>query len=139
MTRIVDFSDTFTAATEPSIEGVDQEDYGIQNNATNVVLFSLDSTVYKSAFLDFEISRNDSVDSYQEIGKIQLIYHEETWKIAKGVSIGHEIITESLDNPFNVVLSMTTTLGVGSLKYSSGNMGILYSGSFKISITRIVA
>ena len=139
MTRIVNFSDSFVAATEPSLEGLDQENYTIQNNASDVVLFTINSSVYKSAFFNFEIIRSDISNTYTETGHFQLLFHDGSWKFAKGISAGHEIISDVIDNPFNVVMSLTTSMGVGSLKYSSGNMGSSYTGTFKISITRIVA
>ncbi len=139
MTRIVTFADSFVSATEPSLEGINQEDYVIQNAAVNQTLFTIDESVYKSAFFDFEIIRSDDSDAYAEVGRFQLLYDGINWNFAQGISTGSQVINSEIDESYNVVFSMTTLSGVGSLKYSSGTMGANYSGTLKISISRIVA
>lgn len=139
MARIVTFSDSFESATEPSIEGLVQENYTILNNATDESILTIDSSVYKSAFIDFELKRSDETDSFIETGSLQLIYDGSSWNYAKNISINSELLVTSLENPEHVVLSFQTTDGVGELKYTSGNMGSSYEGTLKISIVRIAA
>lgn len=137
MARIVTFSDSFTSASEPTIEGLGQENYEILNNATDEELFSIDSVNYKSAFFSFEMIRKDSLGEFVETGKMQLIFDGTNWNFARNISIGSEIIVNAIENPEHVVFSIQTTSGVGQLKYSSGNMSTGYEGTFRISIVRI--
>jgi hypothetical protein len=139
MTRIINFADGFTSATEPSIEGLDQENYVIANNAVSTELFTINASVYKSAFFNFELIRSDDTNSYIESGEFKVLFYEGQWNIVKSISIGHEMFSSSIDEAFNVQIYMDTTGDVGSIKYNSGEMGNNYSGSLKISISRIVA
>jgi hypothetical protein len=135
--RVLTFADGFVSASPPDVEGRDQESYNLLNNQTNTTLFSIDSAQYKSAFLDFELSRSDVSDSYVQTGSITLFFDGTNWIFSFGLTQNDEIISDSLDNPFNVVFSFTNALGVGTLKYSSGNMGASYNGKLKVLITRV--
>lgn len=139
MTRIVTFADSFVSATEPSLEGINQEDYVIQNNVIDQALFTINQSVYKSAFFDYEIIRSDDSGTYSEVGRFQFLYDNGSWQYAKGIAAGEEVISSEIVEPYNVVFSFSTLAGVGTFKYSSGNMGLNYSGTLKISISRIVA
>lgn len=138
MTRIINFADSFVSASEPSLEGLDQENYTIANAALNQTLFTINSANYTSAFFDFELKRSDDTSEFIETGKFQLIFIDGAWNFSQGVSIGDELLVQSIDLPEHVVISMTTDAGIGSFKYSSGSMGANYLGTFKISISRIV-
>lgn len=135
--RVLTFADGFVSTSPPDVEGRDQESYNILNNQTNTTLFSIDSTQYKSAFIDFELSRSDSLGSYVQAGSITLFYDGTNWLFSVGITQNDEIISESLDEPYNVVFSFTNSLGVGTLKYSSGNMGASYTGKLRTLITRV--
>lgn len=137
MARIVTFSDSFTSASEPTVEGVGQENYEVLNNASDEALFSIDSNNYKSAFFSFELIRKDSLGEFVETGKMQLIFDGVNWNFVKNISIGSEMVVSTIDSPEHVVFSIQTTAGVGELTYSSGNMGASYEGTFRISIVRI--
>jgi len=138
MARIVTFSDSFTSATEPQIEGLAQENYLVQNNATSQVLFNIDASTYKSAFFNYELIRKDDSESFIETGKMQIVYDGSSWNFIKNIFTNDELIVSDLINNEHVVLSMQTTGDLGELIYSSGNMGLGYEGSFRISIVRIV-
>jgi hypothetical protein len=135
--RIITFADGFVSTSPPDIEGRDQESFNLLNNQTNTTLFTIDSAQYKSAFIDFELTRSDVSNSYVQTGSITLFYNGTNWIFTFGLTQNDEIISEALDNAYNVVFSFTNALGVGTLKYSSGNMGASYSGKFKILITRV--
>jgi hypothetical protein len=138
MVRVVEFADSFVSASEPSIEGAGQENYVIENNATNEIIFSIDSENYQSAFLSYELIRKDESTFFIETGEMQLIYNGTEWNYARNIFINDEIFVSEITSPEHVVLSMVTTDGVGDLVYNSGNMGLNYEGTFRISIVRIV-
>lgn len=135
--RVLTFADGFVSTSPPDVEGRDQETYNILNNQTNTTLFSIDSAQYKSAFIDFELSRSDSLGSYVQTGSITLFYNGTSWVFSFGITQNDEIISESLTEVYNVVFSFTNALGVGTLKYSSGNMGASYAGKLRTLITRV--
>lgn len=135
--RVLTFADGFVSTSPPDVEGRDQETYNILNNQTNTTLFSIDSAQYKSAFIDFELSRSDSLGSYVQTGSITLFYNGTSWVFSFGLTQNDEIISESLTEVYNVVFSFTNALGVGTLKYSSGNMGASYTGKLRTLITRV--
>lgn len=135
--RILTFADGFVSTSPPDVEGRDQETYNILNNQTETTLFSIDSAQYKSAFIDFELSRSDSLGSYVQTGSITLFYDGSNWIFTVGITQNDEIISQSLDDIYNVVFSFTNALGVGTLKYSSGNMGESYTGKLRTLITRV--
>lgn len=135
--RILTFADGFVSTSPPDVEGRDQETYNILNNQTETTLFSIDSAQYKSAFIDFELSRSDSLGSYVQTGSITLFYDGSNWIFTVGITQNDEIISQSLDEIYNVVFSFTNALGVGTLKYSSGNMGESYTGKLRTLITRV--
>jgi hypothetical protein len=138
MSRIVTFSDSFVSAQEPSIEGVSQENYEIENNVIDEALFSIDSSIYKSAFIKFELIRQSDLGSYLESGELQLIYADNEWKIAKNIAINDELIVfDQVEQPQQIKLSLVTNAGIGSLLYTSGDMEGEYQGSLRLSITRI--
>lgn len=137
MARIVTFSDSFTSATQPFIEGVTQENYPIENNASGISLFSIDASEYKTAFVSFEIARGDILGSYIESGKMQLLFDGTNWNMVKNISINDEIIVDAITLPQHVVFSMQTSGTIGELIYSSGTMSGFYTGTFRISIVRM--
>jgi hypothetical protein len=140
MSRIISFSDGFTSASAPSLQGADQEDYAILNNQSSpVTIFSIDAALYKSSFMHFELERSDSGGEYRQAGNIILSYDGSVWSFSTGNYQGTSIIDDSLVAALNIVLSITTSTGVGSLKYTSGNMlGTGYIGNLRVYITRIV-
>lgn len=136
--RIVTFADGFVSTTPPSIDGAEQETYTIANNASDVDLFSLDAEEFSSAFINFEISRSDAVNDYSQTGQMTLFYTEALgWQFSLGLVINDEIVSASIDNPYNVVFSFTNSGTVGTLGYSSGSMGSSYLGVFKIIISKV--
>ncbi len=139
MTRVVDFVDSFSSATAPTTYGGTQENYLILNNqAVALALFTIDASDFKSAFISFELERTDISNEYRQVGHIVLDYDGANWNFNLGNYQGDSIINDTLANIYNIVLSITTSVGVGSLKYTSGNMSTSYSGNMKIFITRIV-
>lgn len=137
MPRIVTFADGFVSASEPPIEGSEQETYSIANNTTDDI-FTINSEAYKSAFADYELIRKDDSNEYIQAGKISLFYDGVNWNYALGISNGSDLIVSDIESPEQVKLTISTLAGVGTLSYESGNMtGTNYVGSFKIFITRI--
>ena len=63
--RIVSFTDGFTSSTAPIVQGFVQENYTILNNqSSDVSLFTFNSTSYTSIFVDFQLVRNDSLNKF---------------------------------------------------------------------------
>jgi hypothetical protein len=134
--RTVTFSDGFVS-TAPPIVGADQETYPIDNNQAATTLFTIDSAVYKSAFIDFELTRKDDFSSYIQTGSINIFFNGTEWIYSVLMTQNDDILSSALDMPQNVMLTFTTLSGVGNLSYSSGAMLSGHAGSFKATITRI--
>lgn len=108
----------------------------ILNNATNEEILTITNS-FRSAFITFEIFREDSLNSYSETGQLALIFKNNNWSIATGISQGDEIVNAS--GTQGVSFSVTNSAGTGILKYTSGNMGSSYSGTIKFIITKVKA
>ena len=132
------FADGFTSASEPIVQGFVQENYTILNNqASSASIFTFDSTVYNSIFIDFELIREDSLDHFSQFGKLTIFNDGTSWLLAIGMYNNSDIIQDSLINPEHITLSVSNSGAIGSLDYTSGNMGSSYSGTFNIMATRI--
>jgi len=137
--RIISFSDGFTSSSPPDVTGSAQEDFLILNNqAAALSFYTIDALNYKSAFISFELSRSETGQEYRQAATMILSYDGTNWLLNVGNYQGSELISDSLTNPRNITLSVTTAAGIGSIKYTSGNMGAGYTGTLKASITRIV-
>jgi hypothetical protein len=135
--RVVTFADGFVSTSPPDVEGRDQESYNILNNQTNATLFTIDSAQYKSAFIDFELTRSDGTNTYVQTGSMTLIYIGSSWVFTVGMTQNDEMVSDALSNAYNVSFLFTTATGVGTLKYNSGSMATPYTGKIKMLITRI--
>lgn len=141
MTRIISFADGFTSGSTPTLSGPSVEEYVIANNQASAVSFStaftIDGSDYKSAFVNFELFREDVSNEYLQAGSFILSYDGTNWALEFGSFDGAEIVSDALTNAYNVILQVSTSVGVGEIKYRSGNMGSSYVGTLKLSITRI--
>lgn len=140
--RVLSFPDGFTSATPPILAGGSvQDDYVIINNSSAPVsLFQIDSSQYKSAFFDYEIEREDSNGVFRQAGSFVMLFDGINWGIEYGNYQGSDIINDSIINPQSVVFSISSTLGVGELLYTSGNMvGTSYTGKLKLISTKVIA
>lgn len=135
MTRSLYFSDSFTSTTAPTgLIGV-QENYTITNNASNGALFTLDFTVNKTAFIDYELIRKTSGGTFVQAGSLIFSY-DTAWAKSEGNYQGDEIIVDAITSTEHVVFSINSSTGV--ITYNSGNMaGTSYVGTFKLNIMRI--
>lgn len=139
MTRIIQFADSFTSASAPVVSGGSQEDYIIVNNqASPLEIFTIDSLKFKSAFIYFELEREDVSNEYRQSGNALIHFDGINWVYNLANYQGDDLINDSITNPEQVLFQIDTTAGVGSFKYSSGNMGASYSGNFRAFITRII-
>lgn len=140
MTRIASFADGFTSSTAPTIEGATQDNYTILNNQiAPLELFAIDALEFKSVFISFELERLDISNEYRQTGSLILSYDGSNWVYNLGNYQGDDIITDTIVNTQDVKFEISTIAGVGSFKYSSGNMGASYTGSLKAITTRILA
>lgn len=139
--RILNFSDGFTSSSAPLISGSgSQEDYVINNNATGVTLFTVDSAQYKTYFMDYELIRQDVGGVYVQQGGIILGYDGSDWTLTFGNYQGVDLIQDStgtISSPEMIILEVSTLSGVGTVTYDSGAMGGSYSGELKLIITRV--
>lgn len=137
--RIVQFPDGFVSAAAPQITGSStQENFIIENGLTES-FFTIDSSLFKSAFFDYEIEREDSNGSFRQVGSFIMHFDGIDWKLEFGNFQGSELITDTIVNEQDILLNVSTTLGVGSLEYTSGYMlGLAYSGKIKLLITRVI-
>lgn len=140
MTRVASFSDGFTSATPPDIEGSVQDNYTIADNqAVALELFTVDALEYKAAFYDFELSRIDVSNEYRQVGTFILSYDGSSWIYNLGNWQGDDMIVSTLSNAFDVKFEVSTSAGVCSFKYTSGDMGASYVGSLKLVSTKVIA
>jgi hypothetical protein len=136
--RIVSFTDGFTSSTAPIVQGFVQENYTILNNqSSDVSLFTFNSTSYTSIFVDFQLVRNDSLNKFSQFGTLTIFNDGTAWNLSVGMYNNSDIIQDSITNPEHITLTVSNSGTVGSLNYKSGNMGSSYSGTFKIMATRI--
>ena len=77
-------------------------------------------------------------NEYRQVGHIVLSFDGTNWVYNLGNYQGSDIIVDTLALAKDVKLEISTSVGVGDFKYSSGNMGASYSGNLRIFITRIV-
>lgn len=135
MSNVVNFADGFTSASAPTGAGSVLESYVINNNDTGELLFTLDSTATKSAFVDYELRRSTSLGVFIQTGSMIFAY-DGAWSVSYGNYSGDEIIVDTITSTEHVKLTLNT--GTGALTYDSGNMsGTSYSGTFKLNIVRI--
>jgi len=139
MSRQISFVDGFTSSTPPDVTGSAQEDFLILNNQEVALSFyTIDALNYKSAFISFELSRSETGSEFRQAATMILSYDGTNWLLNVGNYQGSDLINDSLTNPESITLSVSTISGVGSIEYTSGNMGAGYTGTLKASITRIV-
>ena len=139
MSRVLSFADGFTSSSAPTLAGGSiLETYVIANAATSGALFTIDKTLYKTYFADYELRREDVSNKYIQSGSVVFINDGTNWSISLGVFTGTDMMrdsSESLVSPYDVKLSINASTGV--VTYDSGTMGGTYSGTLKLNITRI--
>jgi len=143
MPLIINFTDSFTSSSAPSISGGSQEDYTILNNQAAFVSFSspftIDSAGFASAFVNYELERIDATTEYRQSGTLILSFDGTNWVLNLGNYQGNDLIQDNVASPTFVQFQITTSVGVGSLTYKSGNMPSHVSSKIKMDITRIVS
>lgn len=145
MPRVVDFADGFYSASAPVVTGGQQERFEILNNANNESLedsngnlFEIDSIEYLSAFINYELVREDDSDSFIQSGQMQMVCVDGVWQLTFGNYDGDRMLLDSVSSPQDVSFAVTNNSGVGGISYSSGDMtGTDYEGVLRMSITRI--
>jgi hypothetical protein len=140
MTRLINFSDGFTSASAPVVSAGTQEDFNINNNqVAPYALLAIDAAEYKSAFIDFEISRYNGSFEFRQSGSAIMSYDGTDWILNIGNYQGDDIIQDAITSLEHVVLSVATLAGVGTLSHTSGNMATVHFGKMRTIITRISA
>lgn len=136
MVRVINFAEGFTSASVPTGVGSIQENYTIANNATGGSIFTIDSSLSKSAFADYELRRETSLGVFIQTGSIILAY-DGAWSLSFGNYSGDEMFVDVIANTENVILTLNSS--TGALTYDSGNMsGTSYSGTLKLNIVRVL-
>jgi len=133
-TRIITFADGFSSASAPADAGISRENYLILNNTTAGALFTIDQSLSKSMFADYELRRNTSLGVFIQTGSFTLVY-DGAWSISYGNFSGSDMIQDTIVNTEHIKLMLNTA--TGALTYDSGNMsGTGYTGTFKLNATR---
>lgn len=130
MTMIVDFSDGFSSASEPVVEGAAQDDFTILNNQASFVNMTgllLDHTAAETYFGKYELKRG----AYKQEGHIMFRYQSSAWSISMGNFDGDEMIKSAIVNGQDVVLGMSGE----QVQYKSGNSS---AGEIKFILERIL-
>lgn len=140
MSRVLDFADGFTSLTAPTLPGIPFfQSFTVVNTASAEVFLNLDPLVTKTVFCDFELIREDNNTYYKQEGSFIMAYDGGDWNISFGNFTGVDMVrdpSESIAEDYEIKLSMNSG---GDLLYDSGTMGALYSGTFKLNITRVLA
>jgi hypothetical protein len=136
MPRVITFSDSFTSASAPVVEGAIQENYVINNNQalTNITGLVFNNAEAKSVFFDFELERIGTT-TYRQAGSFIAVYNG-TWSLTFGNFQGSEIIESPLANDYGFDLSIDAS--TGQLKYSSGNQAGHTSSKLKLYIVKVI-
>jgi hypothetical protein len=133
--RVITFSDGFTAASAPTGSSGGVESYLITNNATAGVISTLAQVDGKSVFADYEIRRETSLGVFIQSGSIIFAY-DGAWSLSFGNYMGDEIFVDTIANTEHVKLMINSA--TGAITYDSGNMsGTGYTGTFKLNIVRV--
>lgn len=134
--RILTFADGFTSASAPTGGGSALESYTIANNTTGGAILTIDSSVSKSAFIDYELRRSTSLGVFIQNGSMILSY-DGAWSVSYGNYMGDEMIVDTIASTEHVKLTLNSS--TGALTYDSGNMpGTAYSGTLKLNIIRVI-
>jgi len=139
MSRVIDFADGFTSSTAPTLPGIPFfQSFSVINTASAEVFLNLDYLLTKTVFCDYELIRTDNTSSYKQEGSFIMAYDGTNWILTLGNFTGVDMVrdnTESITEDYEIKLSMNNS---GDLLYDSGTMGALYSGTFKLNITRVL-
>lgn len=139
MTRIVEFADGFSSASEPVVSGTSVE-YEIDNNISTFtnIGFSFDESNETSAILEIEIERIDDSDTYRSSGSVTAYYDGSDWQLTFGLFSGDNIISDSdVSTDLKTAIQITTA---GVMQYKTGNMtGGNHEGKIKVLTTRFSA
>ena len=135
MTRIVSFADGFSSASAPDVVGGAQEVYTLLNNQATTAISGLifSSSAYRTAFIDYELSRVGGA-TYRQSGSI-IVSFNGTWSLSLGNYQGDSIIEDTLLNTQSITLTINSS--TGQISYSSGNLASHTSSSLKLNIVRI--
>jgi hypothetical protein len=138
VTRILQFSDGFTSSTAPTISGGSSEELvNIADNTLSGSVSSFDSTLYTSAFINYDLFRTDGASDYTQKGTFIVSFDGTSWSFQLGNYVGDSMIVETVPSTFEISLSINVS--TGEMTYRSGSLGGTYSGKLTLSITRITA
>lgn len=137
MSKIITFSDGFSSASAPVVDGTDQESYLLDNNqpVTSIAGLIFDSLTYKSVFFDYEIERIGDI-TYRQSGQLIAIYNG-SWSLSASNYTGEAILSDSLEFDYNIVLSIDSSSG--QIKYQSGDQSGHVSTKIKLNILKVAA
>jgi hypothetical protein len=135
MTRVVDFSDGFVSTSAPDLVDIVSQKYEIENNQAAFVSLGItfDEAEFKSAIIEYELERVDSIDEFRQVGTISAVYDGASWNLFFGTFSGDDMLT---DNALPSNESVALAINGQDLEYKSGNMGASYDGNIKLVITR---
>lgn len=133
MSRVVDFIDGFTSASQPVLTDAGNESYPLTNNQASFIDVSgLDFTGYTSAVGVLEIERIGA-STYRQVVNVNFTYDGAAWSIELGAFDGFDIIqTSSITSIEQIVLSMDGS----QVQYKTGNISSHTSSKIKASLTR---
>lgn len=135
--RILSFADGFTSVSAPAVSGAIQENFTILNNHTAGSILTLDSSINKTAFVNYELIRKTDDFYYKQEGSLIMAFNGTSWLLTEGNFQGDSLVNvEGVVNPQDLYLILNPS--TGALTYNSGNLtGANYSGTLKLDITRI--
>jgi hypothetical protein len=100
--------------------------------------YTIDAAEHTSALVEYELERGVTGTTKRQTGNFVMVYNGSTWSISQGSFSGDAMIKSAITSTEHITLTMTTSTGVGSLKYTSGNMvGAGYFGNIKLFVTLI--
>lgn len=135
--RVITFADGFTSVSAPSVSGGVQENYTIANNQTAGAILTLNSTINKTAFVEYELIRKTDSFYFKQSGSLIMAFDGTSWSLTEGNFQGDSLINVTgVIDPQDLYLIFNPS--TGALTYDSGNIsGASYLGTFKLNILRI--
>lgn len=135
--RLINFADGFTSASAPNVAGGVQENYLIPNNTVGATILTLDKTLHKTAFVEYELIRKTDNFYFKQEGSFIMAHDGTNWLLTEGNFQGVSMINVTgVVDPQDVKLILDAT--TGALTADSGNItGLNYLGTFKLNIVRI--
>lgn len=135
---VISFADGLTSATAPDVGAGLEQSFTLANNQStfaNITGMLADEASVTTQFIDFEIVRSETGNTYTQHGKLTHYWDGAQWVLTSEITHGYEMLQDSVATDYFVQLQTNA----GQVQYKTGNMGASYSGKIKFTITELSA